>query len=186
MKFNLDDQPSPKPVLGVDDLILGLTQHWCRDRSIFPTEDDRLDLATIMLLQSYTACRPAELVDGTKSRGGADLLLDDSDNDEACERMPASRPVANRPTFGSQPIIPHEMEELELAEEGFSSDSSALECDDSDCSDSDDTSDTDYNSDAADSDDDKNSKNLTSSIELNKSRTYTAGTGRDDADYESV
>ncbi|KJK86879.1 hypothetical protein H633G_09276 [Metarhizium anisopliae BRIP 53284] len=62
--------------MGVDDLLLGLTQHWC-DRSVFPTEDDRLDPATIMLFQSYTACRPAELVDGTKCRGGQDLLFED-------------------------------------------------------------------------------------------------------------
>ncbi|KID94454.1 FluG domain-containing protein, partial [Metarhizium majus ARSEF 297] len=54
-QFNLDDQPGFKPVMGVDDLLLGLTQHWCRDRSVFPTEDDRLDPATIMLFQSYTA-----------------------------------------------------------------------------------------------------------------------------------
>lgn len=63
--------------MGVDDLLLGLTQHWCRDRSAFPAEDDRLDPATIMLFQSYTACRPAELVDGTKCRGGQDLLFED-------------------------------------------------------------------------------------------------------------
>lgn len=90
--------PKVKPVLGVDDLLLGLTQHWARDRSVFPTEDDRLDFATIMLIQAYTACRPAELVDGAKSRGrkgpvmdesesqrddetGLDIMEDDSDND---------------------------------------------------------------------------------------------------------
>ena len=68
--------------MSVDDLLLGLTHHWSRDRSVFPTEDDRLDLATIMLFQAYTACRPAELVDGTKSRGATDPLLDDSDVEE--------------------------------------------------------------------------------------------------------
>ncbi|KJZ69082.1 hypothetical protein HIM_11532 [Hirsutella minnesotensis 3608] len=67
--------------MGVDDLLLGLTHHWSRDRSIYPTEDDRLDLSAIMLFQAYTACRPAELVDGTKSRAGKDPLLDDSDVD---------------------------------------------------------------------------------------------------------
>lgn len=71
--------------MGVDDLLLGLTQHWSRDRSIFPTEDDRLDLATIMLFQAYTACRPAELVDGTKRRGTGDPLLDEEDGDNAPE-----------------------------------------------------------------------------------------------------
>ena len=77
--------------MGVDDLLLGLTQHWCRDRSVFPTEDDRLDLATIMLFQSYTACRPAELVDGTKCRGGQDPLLEDLDHDDAATGMAAKR-----------------------------------------------------------------------------------------------
>ena len=83
MKFKLDDVPKSKPVMGVDDLLLGLTHHWSRDRSVFPTEDDRLDLPTIMLFQAYTACRPAELVDGTKSRGGKDPLLVDSDVEDA-------------------------------------------------------------------------------------------------------
>jgi hypothetical protein len=65
--------------MGVDDLLLGLIQHWCRDTSVFPTEDDRLDLPTIMLFQAYSACRPAELVDGTKSRGHQDPLLEGPD-----------------------------------------------------------------------------------------------------------
>ncbi|KAF2181317.1 hypothetical protein K469DRAFT_729448 [Zopfia rhizophila CBS 207.26] len=77
VEFDLDVLPKPKPVMGVDDLLLGLTHHWSRDRSIFPTEDDRLDVPTIMLFQAYTACRPAELVDGSKSRGGKDPLLDE-------------------------------------------------------------------------------------------------------------
>lgn len=50
----------------------------------FPTEDDRLDLPSIMLFQGYTACRPAELVDGTKTRGGKDQLLDDMPMSTAC------------------------------------------------------------------------------------------------------
>ncbi|KAM7210244.1 Protein of unknown function (DUF3435) domain containing protein [Rhypophila decipiens] len=79
-EFDLDKMPKDKPVLGVDDLLLGLTHHWSRDRSVFPTEDDRLDLATIMLFQSYTAGRPAEFVDGTKSRGRKDPLLDEPDD----------------------------------------------------------------------------------------------------------
>lgn len=78
--FDLDKMPKEKPVLGVDDLLLGLTHHWTRDRSVFPTEDDRLDLATIMLFQSYTAGRPAEFVDGTKSRGRKDPLLDEPED----------------------------------------------------------------------------------------------------------
>lgn len=68
--------------MGVDDLLLSLTHHWCRDRSIFPTEGDRLDRSAIMLFQSYTACWPAELADETKSRGGKDPMLDDSDDED--------------------------------------------------------------------------------------------------------
>ncbi|KAM0453320.1 hypothetical protein ACHAO4_004912 [Trichoderma viride] len=30
-KFNLDDLPGSKPVMGVDNLLLGLTHHWSRD-----------------------------------------------------------------------------------------------------------------------------------------------------------
>lgn len=50
---------------------------------MFPTEDDRLDVPAIMLFQAYTACRPAELVDGTKCRGASDPMLDDSDVEDA-------------------------------------------------------------------------------------------------------
>ncbi|KAK8073387.1 hypothetical protein PG994_004286 [Apiospora phragmitis] len=88
LEFNLDIMPKAKPVLGVDDLLLGLTQHWARDRSVFPTEDDRLDFATIMLIQAYTACRPAELVDGAKSRGRKDPVIDESERQRDDEAGP--------------------------------------------------------------------------------------------------
>ncbi|KAJ6437937.1 cell cycle control protein cwf16 [Purpureocillium lavendulum] len=91
-EFHLDDQPKSKPVMGVDDLLLGLTHHWSRDRSVFPTEDDRLDLSAIMLFQAYTACRPAELVDGTKSRAGRDPMIDDL---EAEDFVPAKSDSAH-------------------------------------------------------------------------------------------
>jgi hypothetical protein len=67
----------PKPVTGPDDLLLLLVQHWARDESIFPTEDDRLDLPTIMLFQSYTGCRPAELVHAPRGLGLQDPLDDE-------------------------------------------------------------------------------------------------------------
>jgi hypothetical protein len=47
--FGLDTTSKPKPVAGPDDLLLLLVQHWARDESVFPTEDDRHDVATIML-----------------------------------------------------------------------------------------------------------------------------------------
>ena len=37
---------------GPDDLLLMLVQHWARDESVFPTEDDRHDVATVMLFSS--------------------------------------------------------------------------------------------------------------------------------------
>ncbi|OAR03152.1 hypothetical protein LLEC1_07143, partial [Akanthomyces lecanii] len=49
-----------------------------RDYSVFPTEDNRLNLPTIMLFQAYTACRPVELINGIKCRGARDPMLDNS------------------------------------------------------------------------------------------------------------
>lgn len=56
-----------KPVLGVDDLLLLLTSHWARGKFTFPTERQRVQFALILLLAAYTGCRPAELVDASKS-----------------------------------------------------------------------------------------------------------------------
>jgi len=70
----LDVSSKPKPVAGPDDLLLLLAQHWARDQSVFPTEDDRLDLPTIMLFQSYTGCRPAELVHASRGKACQDAL----------------------------------------------------------------------------------------------------------------
>jgi hypothetical protein len=64
----------PKPVAGPDDLLLLLVQHWARDESVFPTEDDRHDVATIMLFQSYTGGRPAEFVHSSKGKASQDPL----------------------------------------------------------------------------------------------------------------
>ena len=72
--FELDMSAKPKPVTGPDNLLLLLVQHWACDESIFPTEDDRLNLPTIMLFQSYTGCRPAELVHAPQGRGLQDPL----------------------------------------------------------------------------------------------------------------
>jgi hypothetical protein len=78
--FDLDDQPGSKPVASSDDLLKVLIHHWAVDESVFPTEDDRLDLATIILFQAYTGCRPAELVDGTKTQGRGDPLRESTDS----------------------------------------------------------------------------------------------------------
>ena len=64
---------------GPDDLLLLLVQLWARDQSVFPTEDDRHDFATIMLFQSYTGGRPAEFVHSSKGRASQDPLGEDEE-----------------------------------------------------------------------------------------------------------
>ncbi|KAH9210817.1 hypothetical protein DL95DRAFT_307308, partial [Leptodontidium sp. 2 PMI_412] len=48
-EFKLRTTSKSKPVAGPDDLLLLLVEHWARDEFVFPTEDDRHDVATIML-----------------------------------------------------------------------------------------------------------------------------------------
>lgn len=72
--FELDTTSKPKPVAGPDDLLLMLVQHWARDESVFPTEDDRHDVATVMLFQAYTGGRPAEFVHSSKGGASEDPL----------------------------------------------------------------------------------------------------------------
>jgi hypothetical protein len=84
-RFGLDNSAKPKLVAGPDDLVRLLTYHWAYDMSIiFPTEDHRLDLATLMLFQSFTGCRPAELVDASKPKACLNPLakLDEMDLNE--------------------------------------------------------------------------------------------------------
>jgi hypothetical protein len=80
VKFGLDTSSKLKPVAGPDDLLLLLVQHWARDESVFPTEDDRHDVATIMLFQSYTGGRPAEFVHSSKGIAGEDPLGEAEDD----------------------------------------------------------------------------------------------------------
>lgn len=47
--------PKSKPLAGKDTLLLLLTHHWARDESIYRTEDDRLDFATILLFDSLVS-----------------------------------------------------------------------------------------------------------------------------------
>ena len=68
IEYDLEDTAKPKPVAGVDDLLLLLTQYWARDESVYRTEDDRHDVATIMLFQAYTGGRPAEFVHSSKGK----------------------------------------------------------------------------------------------------------------------
>jgi hypothetical protein len=72
--FRLDTTSKPKPVAGPDDLLLLLVQHQARGESVFPTEDDRHDVATIMFFQSYTGSRLAEFVHPPKGKASQDPL----------------------------------------------------------------------------------------------------------------
>ena len=65
-EFSLDCVVKSKPVIEPDDILLLLTHHWARDTSTFPTEDQCLALAALMLLAIYNDCQPGELVDTSK------------------------------------------------------------------------------------------------------------------------
>ncbi|KAG9244694.1 hypothetical protein BJ878DRAFT_542014 [Calycina marina] len=86
--FDLDSTSKPKPVVGPDDPLLLLVQHWARDQFVFPTEDDRHDLATIMLFNAYIGGRPAEFFHASKGKAGQrgfddkSNASDDSEDDE--------------------------------------------------------------------------------------------------------
>lgn len=81
VEFDLDTTSTSKPVAGPDDLLLLLTHLWARDESVFPTEDDRHDVATIMLFQAYTGGRPAEFVHSSKGRASQDPLGEAENSD---------------------------------------------------------------------------------------------------------
>ncbi|KAL9107289.1 MAG: hypothetical protein Q9187_008450, partial [Circinaria calcarea] len=85
-------------MLGGDDLILLLTHHCARDTSIFPTEDQRLTLAAIMLLLIYTGCRPAELVDAAKRKATSDPAYKDDNWDSGYDSTDDVQD--NDPTYG--------------------------------------------------------------------------------------
>jgi hypothetical protein len=51
-----------KAVMDVDDVYLVLHHLWVLDTSVFPDEQQRLQLAFLILLSAYTATRPAALV----------------------------------------------------------------------------------------------------------------------------
>jgi hypothetical protein len=73
----------PKPVLGPDDMLLLLTHHWARDTYIFPTEDQCIRFAVILLFSIYTGCRPAELVDRSRHKAGRQAEWDDPDDPDS-------------------------------------------------------------------------------------------------------
>ncbi|KAM7210059.1 hypothetical protein V8F06_014560, partial [Rhypophila decipiens] len=61
LSYALDTTTEEKPVLNVDDIYLILHHHWVHDRSKFPDEHQRIQLALKILIQSYTATRPRVL-----------------------------------------------------------------------------------------------------------------------------
>ncbi|KFY20821.1 hypothetical protein V491_03397 [Pseudogymnoascus sp. VKM F-3775] len=77
----LDRTVKPKPVLGVDDLLLLLNCHWARDKSVYRIERQRVQFALILLLLFGTGCRPAELVDAKRKRRDNPGSDDDLESD---------------------------------------------------------------------------------------------------------
>ena len=64
-----------KPDMNVDDMYLVLHHHWAIDTTSYPDERQRLQLALLILLTSYTASRPGALVynpSNNRLRPGAD------------------------------------------------------------------------------------------------------------------
>jgi hypothetical protein len=56
--------------------------------STFPTKDHCLDLATLMLFQSFTGCRPAKLVNALKSKACLNPLAElDETNLDKCSLL---------------------------------------------------------------------------------------------------
>jgi hypothetical protein len=70
----------PKLVLGLNNMLLLLTYHWARDTYTFPTKDQRVRFAAILLFSIYTSCCLAELVDRSKSKAGRQASWDNLDN----------------------------------------------------------------------------------------------------------
>ncbi|KAF5120468.1 hypothetical protein E5D57_013822 [Metarhizium anisopliae] len=101
-----------------------------------------------MLFQSYTACRPAELVDGTKLRGGKDPMLDDEDDEDSGTELSVDRSHMTNLSPEIQMILPHK----EHKPEEFESEPGDAVFSEVDAFDSNDTSDTDED-DAENSDD---------------------------------
>lgn len=60
--------------MGVDTLLLLLTQHCARDKSVFRTEDERLIFPLVILFLAYTGGRPAEFVHVPKNIASQDPL----------------------------------------------------------------------------------------------------------------
>ncbi|KAJ8068111.1 hypothetical protein OCU04_003683 [Sclerotinia nivalis] len=82
IKFGLDTLSKPKSVVGPDDLLLLLVQYWVCNEFVFPIEDDRYDVATIMLFQSYTDGRSAEFVHSSRGKVGEDPFGEAEDDDD--------------------------------------------------------------------------------------------------------
>lgn len=72
--FDLDSTFKLKPVAEPDNLLLLLVQHWAQNEHAFLTEDNWLDVATILLFQFYTEGQSAEFVHSSKNAVSEDPL----------------------------------------------------------------------------------------------------------------
>ena len=73
-KFNLNITFKPKSVVGSDDLLLLLIQHWAQNAYVFPTENNQYDLATLLLFQFYTGGQPVKFIHFLKGKASEDSL----------------------------------------------------------------------------------------------------------------
>ncbi|TVY17612.1 hypothetical protein LARI1_G005247, partial [Lachnellula arida] len=104
--YDLDEMPKPKPLAGVNTLLLLLIQHWARDESAFRTEDNRLDFPLITLFLAYTGGRPAEFVYYRDSQPS--MHLDQAANDYSDYEDNSKDEIPNKDLFDDNPSLPYD------------------------------------------------------------------------------
>jgi hypothetical protein len=90
--------PKDKPVLGLDDVLLLLTHLEARDTYIFPMEDQRYALATILLLSIFIRAQLIELMDVMKHNAPHKYPWEHPDTPNLSEEEPTIDPVCQRNT----------------------------------------------------------------------------------------
>ncbi|KAL9068183.1 MAG: hypothetical protein Q9157_006584 [Trypethelium eluteriae] len=67
-EYKLDVSQPQRPVLEVDAFLLVLHHHWVQDTSVYPCEEQRLQLALLLLFAAYTGTRPCSLLQTKPSK----------------------------------------------------------------------------------------------------------------------
>ncbi|KAL9083196.1 MAG: hypothetical protein Q9159_005918 [Coniocarpon cinnabarinum] len=73
-EYGLDLTAREKPVMSVEDLLVTLHHLWAFDRSTFPVERQRVQLALLLLVIAYTSSRPGALVEAACAAGTNECL----------------------------------------------------------------------------------------------------------------